>query len=110
MIRVAPSSKAWLPRLVRTHSVTTWPSVPTLSSAINGLVEFGGFVVERNNGYADGADTPVINAADEMQVLSAAGMFELELTNGSRVIFRPPGTDSKAKACIFARGRPRRGR
>lgn len=53
---------------------------------------------------------PVINAADEMQVLSAAGMFELELTNGSRVIFRPPGTDSKAKACIFARGRPRRGR
>lgn len=53
--------------------------------------------------YMDGAEMPVINSTDEPQKLPSANVYELRLVDGSRAIFRPSGTEPKAKAYVFAK-------
>lgn len=70
-------------------------------------VEFGGVAVSQTIDYADGADMPAINPTDETQKLPPADVFELRFADGSRAIFRPSGTEPKAKAYVFAKGAER---
>lgn len=70
-------------------------------------VELGGVAVSQIIDYADGADMPAINPTDETQKLPSADVFELRLVDGSRAIFRPSGTEPKAKAYVFAKGAER---
>ena len=66
--------------------------------------EFGGVAVSQTIDYADGADMPAVNPTDQVQKLSPADVYELRLADGSRAIFRPSGTEPKAKAYVFAKG------
>lgn len=70
-------------------------------------VELGGVAVSQTIDYADGADMPAINPTDETQKLPTADVIELRLADGSRAIFRPSGTEPKAKAYVFAKGAER---
>lgn len=67
----------------------------------------GGIAVAERIDYFDGAPMPVVNATDEPQRLPEADVFELRLVDGSRVLFRPSGTEPKAKAYVFAKGSDR---
>ena len=67
----------------------------------------GGTAVAECIDYAKGAPMPVVNPTDEPQRLPGADVFELRLTDGSRVLFRPSGTEPKAKAYVFAKGSDR---
>lgn len=69
--------------------------------------DFGGVAVAQTIDYANGAAMPVVNPTDEPQKLPPADVFELGLADGSRVIFRPSGTEPKAKAYVFAKGADR---
>lgn len=71
------------------------------------LSEFGGIPVVQNIDYADGAAMPVINPTDNPQKLPPADVYELRLADGSHVIFRPSGTEPKAKAYVFAKAEDR---
>ena len=64
----------------------------------------GGIAVAERIDYSDGAPMPVVNATDEPQRLPEADVLELRLVDGSRVLFRPSGTEPKAKAYVFAKG------
>lgn len=66
--------------------------------------EFGGIAVASVIDYANGVEMPVVNPTGEIQKLPPADVFELKLADGSRVIFRPSGTEPKAKAYVFAKG------
>ena len=68
--------------------------------------EVAGIVVSQVIDYAGGAAMPAVNAS-ESQTLPAADVVELRLADGSRVLFRPSGTEPKAKAYVFARGEDR---
>ena len=70
-------------------------------------VELGDVAVSQTIDYADGADMPAINPTDETQKLPTADVIELRLADGSRAIFRPSGTEPKAKAYVFAKGAER---
>lgn len=70
-------------------------------------VELGGVAVFQTIDYADGADMPAINPTDDRQKLPPADVIELRLADGSRAIFRPSGTEPKAKAYVFAKGAER---
>ena len=72
-------------------------------------VEFGGIAVAQSIDYANGAAMPVVNPTDESQKLPPADVFELRLADGSRAIFRPSGTEPKAKAYVFAKAEGREG-
>ena len=65
--------------------------------------ELNGIAVARIIDYADGADMPVVNPTDEPQKLPSADVYEIRLVDGSRAIFRPSGTEPKAKAYVFAK-------
>ena len=67
-------------------------------------VEFGGVAVSQIIDYSNGADMPVVNPTGKPQKLLPADVLELRLVDGSRAIFRPSGTEPKAKAYIFAKG------
>ena len=67
----------------------------------------GGIAVAECIDYSDGAPMPVVNASDEPQRLPEADVLELRLVDGSRVLFRPSGTEPKAKAYVFAKGSDR---
>ena len=67
----------------------------------------GGIAVAESIDYSDGAPMPVVNATDEPQRLPEADVLELRLVDGSRVLFRPSGTEPKAKAYVFAKGSDR---
>lgn len=69
--------------------------------------ELGGIAVAKAVDYAGGADMPVVNSTDATQKLPPADVIELRLADGSRVIFRPSGTEPKAKAYVFAKGADR---
>lgn len=69
--------------------------------------ELGDIAVARAIDYASGAAMPVVNPTDEPQRLPAADVYELRLEDGSRAIFRPSGTEPKAKAYVFAKGADR---
>ena len=71
------------------------------------LAEFGGIPVVQNIDYADSAAMPVINPSDNPQKLPPADVYELRLADGSHVIFRPSGTEPKAKAYVFAKAEDR---
>lgn len=67
----------------------------------------GGTVVAQCIDYAQGVPMPVVNPTDEPQRLPEANVLEFRLADGSRVLFRPSGTEPKAKAYVFAKGSDR---
>lgn len=67
----------------------------------------GGLAVAERIDYAKGAPMPVVNSTDEPQRLPEADVLEFRLADGSRVLFRPSGTEPKAKAYVFAKGSDR---
>lgn len=67
----------------------------------------GGFAVAERIDYAQGAPMPVVNPSDEPRRLPKADVLEFRLAEGSRVLFRPSGTEPKAKAYVFAKGSDR---
>lgn len=69
--------------------------------------QIGGLTVAERIDYVKGAPMPVVNASDEPQRLPEADVLEFRLADGSRVLFRPSGTEPKAKAYVFAKGADR---
>ena len=67
----------------------------------------GGTAVAERIDYAQGAPMPVVNPTDEPQRLPEAVVLEFRLADGSRLLFRPSGTEPKAKAYVFAKGADR---
>ena len=83
-----------------------------MAAMMSGLREhapehIGGLAVAERIDYAQGAPMPVVNPTDEPQRLPVADVLEFRLANGSRVLFRPSGTEPKAKAYVFSRGADR---
>ena len=73
----------------------------------NAPEQIGGIAVAERIDYAKGAPMPVVNPSDEPQRLPEADVLEFRLADGSRVLFRPSGTEPKAKAYVFAKGADR---
>lgn len=67
------------------------------------LREIAGLSVSEVIDYITVAPMPCVNPSDE-QSLPAADVVELRLADGGRVLFRPSGTEPKAKAYVFAKG------
>lgn len=83
-----------------------------MAAMMSGLREhapeyIGGTAVAGRIDYAQGAPMPVVNPTDESQCLPEADVLEFRLADGSRVLFRPSGTEPKAKAYVFAKGADR---
>lgn len=83
-----------------------------MAAMMSGLREhapeyIGGTAVAVRIDYAQGAPMPVVNPSDEPQRLPEADVLEFRLADGSRVLFRPSGTEPKAKAHVFAKGSDR---
>lgn len=68
--------------------------------------EIAGLTVDHVIDYKAGAPMPIVNAlADEpVQTLPPSNVLEWRLSNGSRVLVRPSGTEPKLKVYLFAKG------
>lgn len=77
-----------------------------MMSALRGHApeQIGGTAVAERIDYSKGAPMPVVNPTDVPQRLPEADVLEFRLADGSRVLFRPSGTEPKAKAYVFAKG------
>lgn len=64
---------------------------------------FAGVPVGQVVDYAGGAPMPVVDG-ETGRALPPADVVELRLSDGSHVLFRPSGTEPKAKAYVFAKG------
>lgn len=74
---------------------------------LNTPTELGGMTVVDSIDYLESVDMPVINPSERIQKLPVSDVLELRLSGGSRVIFRPSGTEPKVKAYVFAKGSDR---
>ncbi len=67
--------------------------------------EIAGTKVERVIDYSKGAPMPVAGStAPSLQTLPPSNVLEFRLEDGSKVMFRPSGTEPKVKAYVFAAG------
>ncbi len=59
--------------------------------------------------YSMGVKMPVVNPSNVPENLPKADVLEFRLNDGSRILFRPSGTEPKAKAYVFAKSDSREG-
>lgn len=69
----------------------------------NGPEKLAGLSVSQTIDYVRGAKMPAVGEGVQ-QMLPPADVLEWRLEGGSRVLFRPSGTEPKLKAYVFAKG------
>ena len=92
-----------------THQFEGAEGVQKMKDIMQGLTAcppktFGELPVKSVVDYSQGVEMPGVALSGEPQKLPPANVVEFQFDEGSRVIFRPSGTEPKMKAYIYARG------
>lgn len=68
--------------------------------------EIANLTVDHVIDYKAGASMPIVNSLPDepVQTLPPSNVLEWRLSNGSRVLVRPSGTEPKLKVYLFAKG------